>query len=347
MKELLCNVVGNESLRNRLGLDVLQDKLPHAIIIEGARGSGRRTLAKTLAASLVCERKGEDGVALPCQDCLSCRKVFENKSPDVITIRREKDKATLGIEPIRFLKSDVYTVPNDSDRKVYVIDEADKMTQQAQNALLLTLEEPPSYVHIILICENSSVLLETIRSRAPIMRTERLSTEQIDKYVSSVDRRAAQLKLSDPKRYAELLMASGGGIGPALEYLDTNAFEPVYQRREFAIALVRAMIKDGRASSTIPLLTRFFKKGQREPATNHLLTVNDALRDLILLKKSDSASLCFFADRDEAIELSDCASITFLFELQSAVRTAIDEISLRSANIRLSLTKMMVSSKIL
>lgn len=344
MKKMFCDIVGNRSLCERLGRDILQNRLPHAIIIEGAYGSGRHTIAKMTAAALVCERANEEGADLPCLTCLSCRKVLEEKSPDVITVGREGDKATVGVDTVRFLREDVYVIPNDSDHKVYIIEEADKMTPQAQNAFLLTLEEPPSYVHFILLCENSGLLLETIRSRAPIMRTELLTTDEIDKYISSHDRRAAQLKLADPHTYAEILVAAGMGIGRALEYLDPKAFAPIKHMRALATDFVVAAIKDRHASCALPILSRFSTK--RDVLSEQMAVLSEAIRDLILLKKSDVAPLSFFVDRDEALDLSDRTSIAFLYNLQAAVQVAKDEIS-RKANIRICMMKMMISANIL
>ena len=86
MKEMLGTVVGNNDLRMRIGSDVLAAKLPHALILEGQRGTGKHTVAKLASAALVCERKNNASAPLPCGECLSCRKVLENKSPDVITL---------------------------------------------------------------------------------------------------------------------------------------------------------------------------------------------------------------------------------------------------------------------
>ena len=335
MKECFNTIVCNEALRRRLADDIISSRLPHAMILEGPHGTGKHTLARLTAAALTCENKSSDA-PLPCLTCLSCRKALENKSPDIITVGRE-DKATIGVDAVRFIKEDVSIVPNDSDYKVYVIEDADKLTTQAQNALLLTLEEPPSYVHFFLLCENAGLLLETIRSRAPILRTELLSRKDIDGYITSADRRAAQMKLSDPHAYEELLMASGYGIGQALEYLDPKTFAPVLQTRQLAEELILAAIRKKDVTESLRLISRFSNK--RDQLSQQLSTVTDALRDLIVLKKSDTAPLCFYADREKAIELSDEASAIFLFKLYESLCDAQDEIS-QNANVKLCLMKL-------
>ena len=336
MKKYFSTVIGNKALCRRIAEDVLSSKLPHAMILEGPYGTGKHTIARLAAAALSCESKENSNAPLPCLNCLSCRKAIENKSPDIIVIGRE-DKATIGVDAVRFIKEDVSIVPNDSDHKVYIIEEADKMTTQAQNALLLTLEEPPSYVHFFLLCENSGLLLETIRSRAPVLRTELLSRSDIDSYVSTVDRRGAQMKLSDPAQYGELLMASGYGIGQALEYLDPKVFAPVIQVRNLATDFIAAAIRPRSALEALQLLSRFSSK--REQLSKQLSTCAEAVRDLTVIKKSECSELCFFYDRERAIELSDQTSAAFLFKLYEEIVEAQEEIA-QNSNVKLTIMKL-------
>jgi DNA polymerase-3 subunit delta' len=318
-------------------------RLPHACILEGPQGTGKHTIAKMTAAALVCEAHEDPSLPIPCLRCPSCRKVLEGKSPDVITVGTE-EKATLGVDTVRFLKEDVRVIPNDSEHKVYIIEDADKMTQQAQNAFLLTLEEPPAYAHFFLLCQNAELLLETIRSRAPVFRTEPIPTEEIDRYLCEHDTRAAQMKLASPKEYKELLMASAMGIGRALACLDPKTFSPVKQNRATASDFIRIAIQKEGMRELLYLLVRFPTK--RDSLQEILQSILNALRDLILLKKSDNAPLIFYVDREQAIELCDCAPIGFLFRFQEAVRCAMDE-NVKNANVRLLLIKMAISANLL
>lgn len=343
MKEAYTAVIGNDPLRERLMYSVLEETLPHAIILEGAEGSGKRTLARLTAAALMCERKHDKAAPLPCMSCAGCRKVLEDKSPDVIYLGLE-DKTTIGVEAVRFLREDVRILPNDTDHKIYIISDADRMTPQAQNAFLLTLEEPPAYARFFLLCENAGLLLETIRSRAPVLRTQPVSREQMDRYLCENDRRASQMKLSDPKGYSELLCASQKGIGQALEYLDPKTFAPIKQLRALASDFVNTAVKRPTSGAVLPLLTRFSNK--RDLLRDQLSTLSDALRDLILLKKSDEAPLSFYADREEAMELCDGISLPALYRLNEAVTGAMEENS-RNANVRLCLIHMLVQAELL
>ncbi len=332
----MSNIVGNRAVCEKLCMDILANKLSHALILEGPQGTGKHTIAKSVAAALACSEKSTSA-KIPCGACLGCRKVFENKSPDVITVNRG-DKSTLGIDVIRFLREDVRTVPNDLEFKVYVIEEADKMTTDAQNAFLLTLEEPPSYIVFILLCESSSVLLETIRSRAPVLRTEPISNEALDAYISSTDRRAAQMKLASPKEYAELIVASSSGIGTALKYLEPSKFAPIKEMRSLVTDFCEVALCQKGAKAAMQVMSRFSQS--RETLSNQLTMLSSATSDLLLLKKSDDAPLKFFHDRNAAIELCDNASTKFIYDLNSAVLTASSS-NQRNANVRLLLTRLL------
>ena len=174
-------IIANIELRRRLYDDIRHGTLAHAYIIEGKSGSGRHTLAKHIIAALACERNEEK---LPCGECLSCRHIFEDKCPDVMT-RGKEDKASVGIHAIRTLKNTISAVPNDLDFKAYIIEDADTLTMQAQNAFLLTLEQPPTEVFFFILCENARSLLETIRSRAAILRTEPIPHQEIGAFICS------------------------------------------------------------------------------------------------------------------------------------------------------------------
>ena len=340
MKKFMSEIIGNDKLCQRLGKDILDNNMPHAIIIEGPEGTGKRTIAKMISASLACTQKTAENLPLPCLECIDCKKVIENKSPDVISLSKE-EKASPGVDIIRFIKEDIHIIPNDLDFKIYIIEDADKMTEQAQNALLLSLEEPPAFVKFILLCENAGKLLETIRSRAPIYRTMPIPNDQLADHICKIDRRAAQMRISSTKSFNELIQASSHGIGTALEFLDEKKFAPVLSTRELAVDFCNAIIVGGGSYELgCDILYRF--STNRETLTEQFMAILEALRDLIILKKSETAELLFFSDRDMAIDLCDRSTLSFLFKAMDAVETAKHE-NLTYANTKLLTTKLATS----
>ena len=334
------NIVSNQTLRRRLYDDITAGTLVHSYIIEGRYGSGRHTIAKNIIAALACTGEKNE---LPCGECKNCRDVFEEKCPDVMTIGRD-GKASLGVESIRNLKSTLLAVPNNLEIKAYILEDADTMTVQAQNAFLLTLEEPPKNVYFFLLCENSRSLLETIRSRAAILRTDKVSSELIKEYIcskkvpKSVSDAAKAIKNNDPQELDTILLSADGSIGRAMELLSPKARAPIIALRNVAEKFITSVKSSSKSAHPLMLLPLFSQK--RDELSNQLEYIKGALRDLIVLKKCETAPLCFFTDREKAFEISDLFSERLLLSIFNRVNDASDAI-LRNANVRLTLIDML------
>ena len=137
-----------------------QGRLPHAILIEGPAGTGKKTFAQRIAQSALCTGKEK-----PCGICEACRKVENQSHPDICFYTVPEGKKDFPVEQVREIRGQAYVAPNEGACKIYVIDKAHTMNQAAQNALLKLIEEPPPFVCFILLCENRSQMLETILSR--------------------------------------------------------------------------------------------------------------------------------------------------------------------------------------
>ena len=336
VRPILTDVVANERLRNRLGDELKANKLSHAYILSGERGFGKHTLALHLAAALACEQKENTHKPLPCLDCPACRKILSGNSPDIIYVNRG-DKATLGIDPIRELRQDVYIPPNDLSVKVYIIEEAHLMTHQAQNAFLLTLEEPPAYVLFLLLCENPSLLLETVRSRAPVLRMEPIPNELILQHICAKVPEAKRMWESDKEALSEIVVAADGSIGRALELLDPKLFKPLFEQREIARTFARLCASPKNAGETMRFLNSLASK--RDELIAQLSTVLFCLRDLLLCKQTENAPLCFFSDREEAASLAYSFTTPALIALCDSVGETVDRLR-ANANVRLTITAM-------
>lgn len=158
---LLDDLKLGENLNKIFAPLITARKFPHAILLDGGSEELRSELSLILSASMICE-----GALKPCGECGACKKALDNKHPDIITIKGEKKgNKSIHISAIRELRSAAYILPNEADKKIFIIEYAEQMNIEAQNAFLKILEEPPEFVNFILLCESKSPLLETVQSR--------------------------------------------------------------------------------------------------------------------------------------------------------------------------------------
>ena len=175
------DVVGHKNIIQYIGNAVKTDKVSHAYILNGEKGSGKKLLASLFAMSLQCQDREEDGDA--CGKCQSCKQTVNNNQPDIIKVTHEKP-STISIDDIREqVNNDIVIKPYSSRYKIYIIADADMMTVQAQNALLKTIEEPPEYAVIMLLTENAETLLPTIRSRCVMLKLRNIKDQLVKKYL--------------------------------------------------------------------------------------------------------------------------------------------------------------------
>ena len=337
--------LGNEELKARLERDIAAGKLAHAYMIEGPEGSGKRTLARLIAAAAACRESDP-----PCMKCVSCDKIMREQSPDVITVGAEAGKVQLGVDVIRRLREDAVFAANDLDTKTYIFPEADTMNVQAQNALLKLLEEPPDGVRFLLLTTNSQGLLATIRSRAPLLRTEALEDDVIADWLGRNDQNAMALKRSDPQAFAVAVRLSSGSLGRAMALCDPEESEECMRLWGCADKLIR-LLADRTAPGGDLRLREFAsrllsnipqpksKKGSKETSAKsspakqreELAAVydltSDAARDLIAVRLSENMRPLFFPDRSAAAQLADRFPMTLLTRLLDAASSAVRGLS--------------------
>jgi DNA polymerase-3 subunit delta' len=341
MKNDFLAILANDDLCNYFASSIRKNTLSHAFILLGPKGSGKHTLAKMIAASLNCEAKHNDELALPCTECDFCRKILNNNSADVIMISREDDRATLGVDPIRFIKEDVVYYPNDGDFKIYIIEDAHTMTLQAQNAFLLTLEEPPEYAVFILLCENIETILETIKSRAPILRMTTPSKEEAINYIKENNPSARNFITNSPEEFEEIYMASGGSIGRILELISSSERKQILQSREFTQKFIETIAHHTLSQNYAEISALFSqKREERERIVQQLAEIQCALRDLMVIKKSDNPRMVFFTDIQYAEELSYSFSMQKISDLIKSTEQARLAL-LRNANVKLTITNFL------
>ena len=207
-------LLGNDRLKENLTVSLGKGRVSHFYLISGPAGAGKRTLARLLAAAILC--KGRDK---PCGVCGPCRKALKNEHPDFITID-DPEKKTVPVDLIRKARADIYIQPNESDHKIYLFPRAQDMGLPGQNALLKVLEEPPKYGVFILLTDNPEKLLPTVRSRCTELALTAVPEKQLRQY----------LTLNYPKASAEdiaaAMMRSGGYLGQAKELLEDGESLP-------------------------------------------------------------------------------------------------------------------------
>lgn len=153
----------NERARESFERLISLNRLPHAIIIEGDFGTGKRTLSKYIAKAFLCESENR-----PCDSCRTCHLTDVGTHPDIERIAPEDKKKNIQVHQIDTLRKNAYLTPRTASGKVYIIEQANTLNSQSQNKLLKVLEEPPSNVSFILLCESANQLLETVVSRCTV-----------------------------------------------------------------------------------------------------------------------------------------------------------------------------------
>ena len=228
----LSQLAGNAPLKRQLEAESARRGLSHAYILSGSAGSGRKTLARLLAAALVCGADAPE--ARPCLACAGCRKVLAGIHPDVIYTGT--DGKDVSVAQVRALRADAYIRPNEAARKVYVILNAQTMNQSAQNAMLKLLEEGPAYAAFLLITDNAAALLQTVRSRCETLSLSPVSQAEAEDYL---------LRRFPDKPGDEIRAAAGrceGLIGRAVEELSGSEADET-QAREACVTLLERFVK--------------------------------------------------------------------------------------------------------
>ncbi|MDP3486373.1 MAG: DNA polymerase III subunit gamma/tau, partial [Bacillota bacterium] len=205
-------VSGQEHIKRTLMNMLKQHRIPHALLFCGPRGTGKTSMAKILARAVNC---GEGISAEPCLNCTACRDIANNTSMDVLEIDAASNR---GIDEIRELREHVKFAPSELRYKVYIIDEVHMLTTEAFNALLKTLEEPPSYVLFILATTEPHKLPATIISRCQRFDFRRLSQDSIIARLQEISRnKGVDLSMEAAKLIAE---QAQGGMRDALGMLE-------------------------------------------------------------------------------------------------------------------------------
>ncbi len=313
------DIVGQQQIKEHLQNALAGKKVSHAYIINGEKSSGKEFIANVFAMALQCEKGGAE----PCQECRSCKQALSANQPDIIKVLHEKP-GTISVDDIRTqINHDVAIKPYSSPYKVYIVNEAEKMTPQAQNALLKTLEEPPEYAVILLLTANVNSLLPTILSRCVVLNMKPVKDELVKKYLME------QLEVPDYK--AEVCVAfARGNVGKAKSLASSEDFENV---KNEALSLLK-YIRDMELYEIVAAIKKI---------SDYKLDVNDYLdimaiwyRDILLFKATKDANHLVFREEIQAIRKTAGRSS---YEGIESVIKALDKAKSRlKANVNFELT---------
>lgn len=322
------DILGHEQIKEYFKNALERRQVSHAYILTGEAGMGRKTLANAFAMALQCE----SGTAEPCGVCHSCRQFLSGNHPDVVYVRHEKP-GSIGVDDVREqIINDVTIKPYSSPYKIYIVDQAELLTAQAQNALLKTIEEPPEYAVLFFLTTNAEGFLPTILSRCTILKLKPLYDHVIKGYLKNHE------KVSDHQ--ADVCTAfARGNLGRAIALSGSEEF---VQMQEIVLHLLKHVMD-------MPVYEMAAALKEMKEAN---LNINDCLdfmqlwfRDILMFKATKDTSLFIFKDEYKYIrKIADHSS----FDGIEKILKAIDKVKVRldaNVNFELAMELMLLVMK--
>jgi DNA polymerase-3 subunit delta' len=321
------DILGREQIKEHLQTAIAQKKVSHAYIFQGEQGTGKRLLADVFASTLQCEEGGIN----PCGACKSCIQAQSGNHPDIIWVSHKKQ--SVSVDDIREqVNNDMGIKPYSGRWKIYIISDADTMGTEAQNALLKTIEEPPTYGMVILLVENINHLLPTILSRCVVLNLKPVEEEKIVAYLIE----KYQISEREAKLAAQF---SQGNIGKAARYGTSGDFDNI---REDSLHLLK-YIDEMKISEIIEAVRRLSEYKNR---------INDSLdfmqlwyRDILLYKVTREPDKLLF--KEELHFITEQANKRSYEGLENIIK-AMDKAKIRlaaNANFDITMELMLLTIK--
>lgn len=303
------DILGQKTIVEHLKTAIAQNRPSHAYIFCGDEGSGKKLLANRFAAGLLCDGPVDER---PCGSCIPCIQTSSGNHPDIIFVTHEKKNITVGDIRTQVVQ-DIAIKPYSGQFKIYIIDDADRMNEEAQNALLKTLEEPPEYAVILLLAKNTGSFLQTILSRCVMLRLIPLDNDIIKDYLIK--------RLEIPDYYAKLCAAfSNGCIGRAIRYASSDQFSAAKDRALRIVKNINRMSQSDIANELTQLNPS--KAGEDAlPFDDYLDLFGIWFHDVLIFKATADANKVIFLS-----EISDirAQAAAMSYETLSGIIEAID-----------------------
>lgn len=283
--ESFKDVVGHKDILKYISSAVENNRVSHAYILNGERGSGKKMLANLFAMTLLCETGDNE----PCGKCHSCKQAENGNHPDIIRVTHEKPNS-ISVDDIRTQVNNTVDIkPYQGPYKVYIIPQADMMTPQAQNAILKTIEEPPSYAVFLLLTENAETLLPTINSRCVMLKLRNIKDTLIKKYLME------NLEIPDYK--ADMCTAfAQGNMGRAIMLANSDHFNEI---REEAVQLLKH-ISEMELNEIVAAVKNI--SVYKLEITDYLDIIMIWYRDVLLYKATKEIDKVVFKDQLQSIK---------------------------------------------
>ena len=283
--ESFKDVVGHKDILKYISSAVENNRVSHAYILNGERGSGKKMLANLFAMTLLCETGDNE----PCGKCHSCKQAESGNHPDIIRVTHEKPNS-ISVDDIRTQVNNTVDIkPYQGPYKVYIIPQADMMTPQAQNAILKTIEEPPSYAVFLLLTENAETLLPTINSRCVMLKLRNIKDTLIKKYLME------NLEIPDYK--ADMCTAfAQGNMGRAIMLANSDHFNEI---REEAVQLLKH-ISEMELNEIVAAVKNI--SVYKLEITHYLDIIMIWYRDVLLYKATKEIDKVVFKDQLQSIK---------------------------------------------
>ena len=279
------DVVGHKDILKYISSAVENNRVSHAYILNGERGSGKKMLANLFAMTLLCQTGDNE----PCGKCHSCKQAESGNHPDIIRVTHEKPNS-ISVDDIRTQVNNTVDIkPYQGPYKVYIIPQADMMTPQAQNAILKTIEEPPSYAVFLLLTENAETLLPTINSRCVMLKLRNIKDTLIKKYLME------NLEIPDYK--ADMCTAfAQGNMGRAIMLANSDHFNEI---REEAVQLLKH-ISEMELNEIVAAVKNI--SVYKLEITDYLDIIMIWYRDVLLYKATKEIDKVVFKDQLQSIK---------------------------------------------
>lgn len=247
-------LIGNLNVNTAVCAAIKEKRLPHAILIEGESGTGKRTLSRYIAKAAVC-----GGENPPCGKCRSCHIADIGSHPDISSISPEDGKKNITVGQIRLLRNEAYIKPHMASKRVFIIDRADTMNEQAQNALLKVLEEPPESVIFILTAQSKTALLDTVISRCTLLSLYPPEASAATEYIKSTgkynDEEIRSVLLNTRNNIGQALCLLSGGEVSAEQEKSREFLRFMLSGNEFEMLKILAAYEKDRVGAD-----KFFKE---------------------------------------------------------------------------------------